>query len=437
MVRYVTVALRKTVCTMAHPHHKTTKSAKNANDKSKSNPYLDEDLIKTIQSTRKTTDTAATAHSELVPHSVPSLPGLDHLDESHENNDLTAHIASLHNHLASPLKFQDTHEPITLNIGGMKYQTTLTTLSKYKQCLLYKMFEGIFSNKPNKDGSYFIDRNGKYFEYILDYLRNGKLNIPITDKDSYLINHLLSEADYYQIEPLIQELRFLKIGTRLLTRKNLEQIQSWVIEEFPQRTHQKFMWKLLYEWNCDDITLKNPYNVMHAKCEGISSILVVLLCGNRVFGAYTSVKWKAKDVNDSESFVYWLGKEVIANNIYNDEETVMFSETKEESHSLQTHTCTHTKHKKTKIKDNGDRKFKFSYDSYREFKSYDSNSSTHRCMKFCGGYNDVVVCRYRAAKHQYGHFSIYTNETGYTVTASGPLSLDNSMHLQRMEIFHI
>ncbi len=45
---------------------------------------------------------------------------------------------------------------------------------------------------------------------------------------------------------------------------------------------------------------------------------MVLLCGNRVFGAYTSCKWKAKDVADSESFVYWLGKEVIVNDLYDE-----------------------------------------------------------------------------------------------------------------------
>ena len=391
----------------------TSKSTKSSNKSPQLNPYLDEELITRIR--RNTADSV---------HSNPSLQGLD--EKHHENYN------TLHNHLSSPSKFLDTNEPITLNIGGIKYQTTLTTISKYRDCLIYKMFDGSFSLKPNKDGSYFIDRNGKYFEYILDYLRNGTLNIPISNCDSYLINHLLSEADYYQIKPLIQELRFLKIGTKLLKPKNLCQIEKWIIEEFPDRAHQIFQWKLLYEWNCDDITLKNPYNVMHAKCEGISSILIVLLCGNRVFGAYTSVKWKAKDVNDNESFVFWLGKEVIANNIWNDDDSKSDDEIRKS-----TSMSNSVGSVKKRERDNGDRKFKFDYDSYREFKSFDSNSENHRCMKFCGGYNDVVVCRYRAAKHQYGHFSIYTNETGYTVTASGPLSLDNSMHLQRMEIFHI
>ena len=409
----------------------------------KSNPYLDEELINNI---RKNTGDSVTNHSLNADHSLQSLGGLD---ENHENDEIldihkshSTPSGVLQHHMSSPKKFLDCHEPITLNVGGIKYQTTLTTLGKYKDCLLYKMFEGLFSKKPNKDGSYFIDRNGKYFEYILDFIRNGKLNIPINNNNSYLINHLLFESDYYQIVPLIKELTFLKIGTKLLNKKNISKIEKWIIEEFPDRKHLLFQWKLLYKWNCDDITLKNPYNVMHAKCEGINSILIVLLCGNRVFGAYTSVKWKAKDVNDNDSFVYWFGKEVIANNIYTekaygDNDESIQSSVEMKHNDEYSYNNNKKKQKTPKKKDNGDRKYKFNYDSYREFKSYDSNSENHRCMKFCGGYNDVVVCRYKAGQGQYGHFSIYTNETGYTVTASGPLSLDNSMHLQRMEIFHI
>ena len=246
----------------------------------KINPYLDEDLIQRIRrNTCTETESgglSAPSHSHaplLLNHDPePSFQSTGPLDDHHEHSEhvSTDHPTNaLHTHLSSPRKFLDTHEPITLNIGGLKYQTTLTTLSKYKHCLLYKMFEGNFSNKPCKDGSYFIDRNGKYFEYILDYLRNGQLHIPTDAANSYLVNHLLSEADYYQIDPLIRELRFLKIGTKLLKPRNLIKIEKWIIEQFPDRKHKIFQWKLLYEWNCDDITLKNPYNVMHAKCEGV------------------------------------------------------------------------------------------------------------------------------------------------------------------------
>eukprot|EP01083_Nonionella_stella_P161032 526981_1 len=87
-------------------------------------------------------------------------------------------------------------EPITLNVGGTKYQTSLHTLTRYGYSVLSKMFEGKFSLKPSKDGSYFIDRDGTYFGLILNYLRTGKIIIPQTDRQ-YVISHLLMEAQYY------------------------------------------------------------------------------------------------------------------------------------------------------------------------------------------------------------------------------------------------
>lgn len=41
----------------------------------------------------------------------------------------------------------------------------------------------------------FIDRNGDRFDYVLDYMRNGSVTLPITiSKDSFL-----SDLDYYNI----------------------------------------------------------------------------------------------------------------------------------------------------------------------------------------------------------------------------------------------
>jgi len=44
---------------------------------------------------------------------------------------------------------------------------------------------------------YFIDRDGKAFRHILNYLRNRKLFLPIDTKD---IDLLIEEAKYYDIQ---------------------------------------------------------------------------------------------------------------------------------------------------------------------------------------------------------------------------------------------
>merc|ERR1712129_682083 len=85
--------------------------------------------------------------------------------------------------------------------------TSITTLAAHTDSILNKMFNGLFSLKPCNDGSYFIDRNGKYFEYILEFLRTSKLNVP---QDIILIDNLLSEAEYYQLKSMQKQLQLVK-----------------------------------------------------------------------------------------------------------------------------------------------------------------------------------------------------------------------------------
>jgi len=88
---------------------------------------------------------------------------------------------------------------IKLDVGGYKFSTTLTTLTADPDCMLAAMFSGRFMVEKNEDGCVFIDRDGTYFYYILNWLRNGTLP-PI---DSHLEReYLLVESKYYQITSL-------------------------------------------------------------------------------------------------------------------------------------------------------------------------------------------------------------------------------------------
>ena len=60
---------------------------------------------------------------------------------------------------------------IKLNVGGKIYQTTLDTLRKDPDSMLYAMFSGRFELKADeKDGAYFIDRDAKLFRYVYVHL---------------------------------------------------------------------------------------------------------------------------------------------------------------------------------------------------------------------------------------------------------------------------
>ena len=91
-------------------------------------------------------------------------------------------------------------ELVRLNVGGTKYITEKATLRKYPDSVLGAMFRGNITLSTDGDGYYFIDRCGHIFQYILQFLRSGKLILP---KGFCELELLQEEASFYQIEDLI------------------------------------------------------------------------------------------------------------------------------------------------------------------------------------------------------------------------------------------
>lgn len=104
-------------------------------------------------------------------------------------------------------------EIIYLSVGGVKYETSKDTLCSDKDSMLSAMFSGRHSLICNSKGYYFLDRDGKLFRYILNYLRNKEISIP--RDNSQLIEDLLREAEYFQLESLISVLQDLKRKTEM------------------------------------------------------------------------------------------------------------------------------------------------------------------------------------------------------------------------------
>ncbi|XP_043928630.1 BTB/POZ domain-containing protein KCTD21 [Protopterus annectens] len=95
-------------------------------------------------------------------------------------------------------------EPITLNVGGKLYTTSLSTLTCCSDSMLGTMFSGKMPIKKDNHGNCFIDRDGKIFRYILNFLRTSHLDLP---EDFQEMSLLKREADFYQIQPLIEVLK--------------------------------------------------------------------------------------------------------------------------------------------------------------------------------------------------------------------------------------
>ncbi len=85
---------------------------------------------------------------------------------------------------------------IKLNVGGIFYTTSKSTLSKYPGSMLESLVSGRFPLKPMEDGSYFIDRDGRLFGILLNALRTEALLIP---SDFHDYEALAVEIEFYQL----------------------------------------------------------------------------------------------------------------------------------------------------------------------------------------------------------------------------------------------
>uniref|UniRef100_UPI00398EBEAB BTB/POZ domain-containing protein KCTD11-like n=1 Tax=Pristiophorus japonicus TaxID=55135 RepID=UPI00398EBEAB len=100
-------------------------------------------------------------------------------------------------------------EPVSLNVGGTLYTTQGETLSRYPDSMLGAMFRGQLASARDQSGHLFIDRDGKPFRHILNYLRSSHLDLPEGYREMRLLRR---EADFYQIRPLLDELAARRQG---------------------------------------------------------------------------------------------------------------------------------------------------------------------------------------------------------------------------------
>jgi len=97
----------------------------------------------------------------------------------------------------SPRKETHPHGLVKLNIGGRKFMTTKNTLlMSGSKGFFSSLLEGEFPSVQDEEGYYFIDRDGKYFEPLLEFLRTGELEIP----PGISKRAVAREANFYSIE---------------------------------------------------------------------------------------------------------------------------------------------------------------------------------------------------------------------------------------------
>jgi hypothetical protein len=73
---------------------------------------------------------------------------------------------------------QEQHEGrVELNIGGHRFQTSVQTLRRVPHTFFDAYFSGRYAQDVCLDGRIFVDRDGKHFGYVLEYMRDGVVSV--------------------------------------------------------------------------------------------------------------------------------------------------------------------------------------------------------------------------------------------------------------------
>jgi hypothetical protein len=143
---------------------------------------------------------------------------------------------------------------IKLNIGGHIFETTTQTLRKYPDSMLGAMFSGRFVVETDKDGVYFLDRDGPSFRCILNFLRDGIVPRHLAKSD---LEYLVNEAEYFGITELIKAINTAPINSPLsdtITVHKIEQIPDHLYEfGLPKQENRIFHFDTMRGYSIDVI----------------------------------------------------------------------------------------------------------------------------------------------------------------------------------------
>ncbi|KAK3107309.1 hypothetical protein FSP39_011592 [Pinctada imbricata] len=115
---------------------------------------------------------------------------------------------------------------LKLNVGGVFYTTTKSTLTTVYGSHLWRIATGDVHVMRDERGSIFLDRDGYVFRFVLNYLRTNKLIVPNGYKELHLLKE---EADYFGLDDLVAEVERVLTSRRRRNRPKINKSvsRSW------------------------------------------------------------------------------------------------------------------------------------------------------------------------------------------------------------------
>lgn len=108
---------------------------------------------------------------------------------------------------SSGTEISSQQDPVTVEVGGEKFRTEIRTLARCRGSLFPTLVEPLKRDevRNKRDPYIFIDRDGRHFRFILNYLRQGEKVMrwsTMKNPDLSTLNEILDEVNYYKITGL-------------------------------------------------------------------------------------------------------------------------------------------------------------------------------------------------------------------------------------------
>ena len=175
---------------------------------------------------------------------------------------------------------------VKLNVGGQYFTTSRQTLTRDPNSMLAAMFSGRHKQETTGDGSFFIDRDGTHFRFILNYLRDGELILP---EGATFLKELEAEAKFYQLQGILDAVKPKEPFEEsvILTNEEYRRVlKSWLPEAMKRE------WRLLFRASRDGFAASK----FHFQCDNEGPTVAVVKSGGNIFGGFTEKPW-ASEIN--------------------------------------------------------------------------------------------------------------------------------------------
>ncbi|XP_072180576.1 BTB/POZ domain-containing protein kctd15-like [Diadema setosum] len=161
---------------------------------------------------------------------------------------------------------------VNINVGGTIYTASRATLCRFPDSMLGSMFSDRLPSTRDEKGNYLIDGDGPLFRHVLNFLRRSAL---VLSEDFKELDMLAQEADYYQINELIDAVTQLRNE-----KEEAEKRQEFLEVQLIHSTSRTFRWKIFGRLaTLQEIPALTPFVGNHSRVQTNSEIYGIRILG--------------------------------------------------------------------------------------------------------------------------------------------------------------